>query len=177
MATIAIVMGSKSDEKLMRPALDTLEQMGIEYEVSVISAHRNPEQTREFGLSAEKRGVELIIAGAGKAAHLPGVLAGWTSLPVIGVPLSSGSLMGVESLYSMAEMPPGVPVACVAIDGSKNAALLAASILALKDSKVKKAYQEFRRKQSEGNAPATTRKCGARREKTGGATKAKRKRT
>jgi len=150
MALVGIVMGSKSDEKLMQPALDMLDQMGIECEVSVISAHRNPEETREFGLNAEKRGIELIIAGAGKAAHLPGVLASWTALPVIGVPLSSGSLMGVESLYSMAEMPPGVPVACVAIDGAKNAALLAASILSLKDSKVKKAYQEFRRRQSEG---------------------------
>jgi len=170
-------MGSKSDEKLMRPAMDTLELMGIGYEVSVISAHRNPEETRKFGLSAESRGLELIIAGAGKAAHLPGVMASWTTLPVIGVPLSSGSLMGVESLYSMAEMPPGVPVACVAIDGAKNAALLAASILALKDKKVKTAYQEFRRKQSEGAAPATNRKCGARREKTAIASKAKGKRT
>lgn len=159
-------MGSKSDRELMQPALDTLDQMGIGYEVSVISAHRNPEETREYGLSAEKRGVELIIAGAGKAAHLPGVLAGWTTVPIIGVPLSSGSLMGVESLYSMAEMPPGVPVACVAIDGAKNAALLAASILALKDKKVKKAYEGFRKKQSEGVAPATTEKCGAKREKT-----------
>jgi len=177
MAVVGIVMGSKSDEKLMRPAMDTLEQMDIGYEVSVISAHRNPEEAREFGLSAESRGLELIIAGAGKAAHLPGVLASWTALPVIGVPLSSGSLMGVESLYSMAEMPPGVPVACVAIDGAKNAALLAASILALKDKKVKKAYQEFRRKQSEGAAPATKRKCGASREKTAIASKAKGKRT
>jgi 5-(carboxyamino)imidazole ribonucleotide mutase len=168
-------MGSKSDRKLMQPALDTLDEMGIEYEVSVISAHRNPEETREYGLSAEKRGVELIIAGAGKAAHLPGVLAGWTTVPIIGVPLSSGSLMGVESLYSMAEMPPGVPVACVAIDGAQNAALLAASILSLKDKKVKKAYENFRKKQSGGVTSKTTRKCGARREKTGGA--AKRKRT
>jgi len=177
MAIIAIVMGSKSDEKLMQPALDTLEQLGIGYEVSVISAHRNPEETREFGLSAEKRGIEVIIAGAGKAAHLPGVMASWTALPVIGVPLSSGSLKGVESLYSMAEMPPGVPVACVAIDGAKNAALLAASILALKNKQVKKAYQEFRRKQSEGDASTAKRKCGARRDKAMGTSKAKRKRT
>jgi 5-(carboxyamino)imidazole ribonucleotide mutase len=155
-------MGSKSDEKLMQPALGTLMQLGIEYEVSVISAHRNPEKAREYGLSAEKRGIEVIIAGAGKAAHLPGVLASWTALPVIGVPLSSGSLMGVESLYSMAEMPPGVPVACVAIDGAKNAALLAASILAIKDRKVKKAYADFRRKQSQGTTKPSTSRRGAR---------------
>jgi len=151
-------MGSKSDEKLMQPALDTLGQLGIDYEVSVISAHRNPEQAREYGLGAQKRGFSVIVAGAGKAAHLPGVLASWTALPVIGVPLSSGSLMGVESLYSMAEMPPGVPVACVAIDGAKNAALLAASIVSLSDKKVKKAYDEFRRKQSEGGKSSATAK-------------------
>jgi 5-(carboxyamino)imidazole ribonucleotide mutase len=141
-------------------------QLGIDYEVSVISAHRDPEKTREYGLGAEKRGIEVIIAGAGKAAHLPGVLASWTALPVIGVPLSSGSLMGVESLYSMAEMPPGVPVACVAIDGAKNAALLAASILAIKDKKVKKAYEDFRRKQSQGTAQPSTSRRGARRKAT-----------
>ena len=149
MSLVGVVMGSKSDEKLMQPVLDTLAQLGIDYEVSVISAHRHPDKAREYGLSAEKNGIDVIIAGAGKAAHLPGVLASWTVVPIIGVPLSSGSLMGVESLYSMAEMPPGVPVACVAIDGAKNAALLAASIVSLKDKKVKKAYDEFRRKQSE----------------------------
>jgi 5-(carboxyamino)imidazole ribonucleotide mutase len=154
-------MGSKSDEKLMQLVLDTLNQLGIGYEVSIISAHRNPEKAREYGLNAEKRGVEVIIAGAGKAAHLPGVLASWTALPVIGVPLSSGSLMGVESLYSMAEMPPGVPVACVAIDGAKNAALLAASIISLNDKKVKKAYEEFRKKQSEGGTPVSAGKSKA----------------
>ncbi len=165
MVLVGVVMGSKSDEKLMQPALDMLMQLGIDYEVSVISAHRNPERTREYGLNAEKRGIEVVIAGAGKAAHLPGVLASWTALPVIGVPLSSGSLMGVESLYSMAEMPPGVPVACVAIDGAKNAALLAASILAIKDRKVKKAYEEFRRKQSQGTTPSASRR-GSRRSGT-----------
>jgi 5-(carboxyamino)imidazole ribonucleotide mutase len=166
MVLVGVVMGSKSDEKLMQPALDTLMQLGIEYEVSVISAHRNPEKTREYGLSAEKRGIKVIIAGAGKAAHLPGVLASWTALPVIGVPLSSGSLMGVESLYSMAEMPPGVPVACVAIDGAKNAALLAASILAIKDRKVKKAYEDFRRKQSQGTTKPSTSRRGSQRKGT-----------
>ena len=155
MSLVGVVMGSKSDEKLMQTTLDTLNQLCIDYEVSVISAHRNPEKAREYGLNADKHGVDVIIAGAGKAAHLPGVLASWTALPVIGVPLSSGSLMGVESLYSMAEMPPGVPVACVAIDGAKNAALLAASIISLNDKKVKKAYAEYRKKQSEGGTPVS----------------------
>ncbi len=162
MSLVGVLMGSKSDGKLMQPALDTLAQLGIEYEVSVISAHRNPERAREYGLSAEKRGIDVIIAGAGKAAHLPGVLASWTALPIIGVPLSSGSLMGVESLYSMAEMPPGVPVACVAIDGARNAALLAASILALKDKKVKQAYADFRREQSQGAAKTSGGRRGSR---------------
>lgn len=163
MSLVGVLMGSKSDEKLMQPALDMLLQLGIEYEVSVISAHRNPERAREYGLSAEKRGIGVIIAGAGKAAHLPGVLASWTTLPIIGVPLSSGSLMGVESLYSMAEMPPGVPVACVAIDGAKNAALLAAAILSLKDNKVKAAYEGFRREQSQGTAKPSAGRRGSRR--------------
>jgi 5-(carboxyamino)imidazole ribonucleotide mutase len=166
MSLVGVVMGSKSDEPLMQPALDTLTQLGIDYEVSVISAHRNPEKTREYGLGAERRGMEVIIAGAGKAAHLPGVLASWSALPIIGVPLSSGSLMGVESLYSMAEMPPGVPVACVAIDGAKNAALLAASILALKDKKVKKAYGDFRLEQSQGTVQKAVTRRTARRTKT-----------
>lgn len=161
---VGIVMGSRSDEALMQPAVDTLQQLGIEHEVSVISAHRNPEQTREYGLQAADRGLEVIIAGAGKAAHLPGVLAGWSTLPVIGVPLSSGSLMGVESLYSMAEMPPGVPVACVAIDGAKNAALMAAAILGLRHRKVREAYEDYRQRQSQPAAGPSA----------GGARKAKR---
>lgn len=152
MLLVGVVMGSKSDEQLMQPALDMLQQLGIEYEVSVISAHRNPEKTREYGLEAERRGLEVIIAGAGKAAHLPGVLASWTTLPIIGVPLGIGELLGVDALYSMSQMPAGVPVACVAIDGAKNAALLAAAILALKHKKIKAVYEEYRRRLSEGNS-------------------------
>ncbi len=151
MSLVGVVMGSKSDEQLMQPALDMLQQLGIEYEVSVISAHRNPEKTREYGLKAERRGIEVIIAGAGKAAHLPGVLASWTTLPIIGVPLGTSELLGVDALYSMAEMPAGVPVACVAIDGAENAALLAAAILALKHEKIKEAYEEYRRSLSDSN--------------------------
>ena len=149
MTLIGVVMGSKSDEPLMQPALDTLDELGIEYEVSVISAHRNPEKARDYGRSARERGIEVIIAGAGGSAHLPGVLASWTTLPVIGVPFARGELKGVDALYSMAQMPAGVPVACVAIDGAKNAALLAAAILALKHKKIKEAYEEYRRSLSE----------------------------
>jgi 5-(carboxyamino)imidazole ribonucleotide mutase len=149
MTLIGVVMGSKSDEPLMQPALDTLDELDIEYEVSVISAHRNPEKAREYGRSARERGLEVIIAGAGGSAHLPGVLASWTTLPVIGVPFARGELKGVDALYSMAQMPAGVPVACVAIDGAKNAALLAAAILALKYKKIKEAYEEYRRSLSE----------------------------
>jgi 5-(carboxyamino)imidazole ribonucleotide mutase len=149
MPLVGVVMGSKSDEALMQPALDTLDDLGIEYEVSVISAHRNPEKAREYGRNARERGIEVIIAGAGGSAHLPGVLASWTTLPVIGVPFARGELKGVDALYSMAQMPAGVPVACVAIDGAKNAALLAAAILALKHKKIKEAYEEYRRSLSE----------------------------
>jgi 5-(carboxyamino)imidazole ribonucleotide mutase len=124
--------------------------MGIEYEVSVISAHRTPDKVRDYGLKAEERGIEIVIAGAGGAAHLAGVIASWTTVPVIGVPLATSKLSGVDALYAMVQMPSGVPVACVAIDGAKNAGLLAAAILALKNNKVKTAYKEYRRKLSEG---------------------------
>ena len=143
---VAVVMGSKSDEPLMQLALDTLKELGIEYEVSVISAHRHPEKTCQYGLNARDRGIEVIIAGAGGAAHLPGVLASWTTLPVIGVPLPTSELRGMDALLSMAQMPGGVPVACVAIGstGAKNAALLAARILGLKYDKIKEAYEQYR---------------------------------
>ncbi len=145
---VGVVMGSKSDEALMQPALDMLKELGIPYEVSVISAHRNPEKTREYGLSAQDRGVEVIIAGAGGAAHLPGVMASWTMLPVIGVPLPTSDLKGIDALLSMAQMPGGVPVACMAIGsaGAKNAALLAARILGLKHDGVREAYEQYRSK-------------------------------
>ncbi len=150
MILVGVVMGSKSDEPLMQPALDILKELGIEYEVSVISAHRNPEKAREYGLSARERGIELIIAGAGGAAHLPGVLASWTTIPIIGVPLPSSELKGVDALLSIAQMPAGVPVACVSIGGAKNAALLAAEILGLKYSKIREAYKKYRQKIAEG---------------------------
>ena len=144
MPLVGIVMGSESDANLMKPALQALDQLGIEYEVSIISAHRTPEKAREYGQSAQKRGIEVIIAGAGMAAHLPGVLASWTTIPVIGVPLPSSDLKGVDALLSIVQMPVGVPVASVGIGGAKNAAYLAAEILGLKHDKIRKSYEKYR---------------------------------
>jgi len=146
MPLVAVVMGSKSDAEAMQPALDVLKALDIDYEVATISAHRNPEKAREFGLAARSRGIEVIIAAAGGAAHLPGVLASWTTLPVIGVPLASSELKGIDALYSIVQMPAGIPVATVAIGttGAKNAAYLAAEILGIKYDKIQKAYEKYR---------------------------------
>ena len=146
MPLVAVVMGSKSDAEALKPSLDTLDGLGIDYEVNVISAHRTPEKARQFGLAAQSRGIEVIIAAAGGAAHLPGVLASWTTLPVIGVPLASGELKGVDALYSIVQMPAGIPVACMAVGnaGAKNAAYLAAGILSLKYDRIRKAYEKYR---------------------------------
>jgi len=146
MTLVGVVMGSKSDEPLMQPTLDMLDQLGIAYEASIISAHRTPDKAREYGVKAKERGLEVIIAGAGGAAHLPGVLASWTTLPVIGVPLATSELKGMDALLSMAQMPAGVPVACVAVGpaGAKNAALLAAEILGLKYESIRAAYEKYR---------------------------------
>jgi 5-(carboxyamino)imidazole ribonucleotide mutase len=146
MPLVAIVMGSKSDADLMRPAVEVLNKFGIDYEMSVISAHRNPERARQYGLEARNRGIEVIIAAAGGAAHLPGVLASWTTLPIIGVPLPTSELGGIDALYSIVQMPAGIPVACVAIGtaGAKNAAYLAAEILSLKHEEIRKAYEKYR---------------------------------
>jgi len=146
MPLVGVVMGSKSDTEAMQPALDALKELGIDYEVNVISAHRTPEKAREYGQSAQSRGVEVIIAGAGGAAHLPGVLASWTTLPVIGVPLASSELNGVDALHSIVQMPAGIPVACMAVGlaGAKNAAYLTAEILGLKYEEIRKAYEKYR---------------------------------
>jgi len=146
MPLVAVVMGSKSDAEAVQPMLDVLNELGIDYEVSVISAHRNPERTRKYGQEARSRGIEVIIAAAGGAAHLPGVLASWTTLPVIGVPLATSELKGIDALYSIVQMPAGIPVASVAIGtpGAKNAAYLAAEILSLKYDKILKAYEKYR---------------------------------
>jgi 5-(carboxyamino)imidazole ribonucleotide mutase len=139
-------MGSKSDSEAIRPALEVLSKLGIEYDLNVISAHRNPEKVRRFGMEAGDRGIEVIIAAAGGAAHLPGVLASWADIPVIGVPLASSPLNGVDALYSIVQMPAGIPVACVAIGsaGAKNAAYLAAEILGLKHDKIRNSYRKYR---------------------------------
>jgi len=139
-------MGSKSDAEAVQSTLDVLKELSIDYEVSVISAHRNPEKARQYGLAARSKGIEVIIAAAGGAAHLPGVLASWTTLPVIGVPLASSELKGIDALYSIVQMPAGIPVASVAIGtaGAKNAAYLAAEILGLKYDKIREAYEKYR---------------------------------
>jgi len=126
---VGILMGSQSDAHIMDEAVKELDAQGIAYEVNVLSAHRDPEAVREYGLSAVDRGLKSIIAGAGKAAALPGVVAALTPLPVIGVPIRTSDLGGLDSLLSMVQMPPGVPVATVAINGARNAAILAAKIL------------------------------------------------
>ena len=146
MPLVAIVMGSQSDAEAIKPALGVLDGLDISYEVSVISAHRNPEKVRQYGLAARGRGIEVIIAAAGGAAHLPGVLASWTTLPVIGVPLSTSELGGIDALYSIVQMPAGIPVATVAVGtaGAKNAAYLAAEILGLKHDDIRKAYEKYR---------------------------------
>jgi len=144
MAMVGILIGSKSDETLIKPALDLLEKLGITYDFAIISAHRKPEKVREYGLKAKERGFEVIIAGAGAAAHLPGSLASWTTLPVIGIPLPTSELKGIDSLYAIVQMPSGVPVATVAIDGAKNAALLALQIIALSDKNLKQKLKRYK---------------------------------
>lgn len=149
MALVGVVIGSKSDEEAIKPALDMLRELDVMYEFSVISAHRTPQKARDYAAEAASRGIEVIIAGAGKAAHLPGVLASWTTLPIIGVPLVSGDLAGLDALLSIVQMPSGVPVATMSIGGAKNAAIFAAQILALKYETIKKALEAFRKKLSE----------------------------
>jgi len=146
MPLVAVVMGSKSDTEALQPTLEILTKLGIEHEVNVISAHRTPDKAREYALAARGRGIEVIIAAAGMAAHLPGVLASWTTLPVIGIPIASGELKGVDALYSIVQMPAGIPVATVAIGsaGAKNAAYLAAEILGIKHDKIRQAYEKYR---------------------------------
>jgi len=148
MPLVGVVIGSKTDEPLIQPTLDILNELGISYEISVISAHRTPEKAQEYGKTAQKRGLEVIIAAAGAAAHLPGVLASWTVLPVIGVPLPTSELKGIDALYSIVQMPGGVPVACMAVGsaGAKNAALLAARILGLKHEEIQRAVEQHRQK-------------------------------
>lgn len=152
MAKVAIVMGSDSDWRVMQDAKAALDSLGIESDVEVLSAHRTPERMIEWGKAAASRGVRVIIAGAGGAAHLPGMIASVTSLPVIGVPVALGNLDGMDSLLSIVQMPAGVPVATVSIDGAKNAGLLAAKILATSDDELLSKLDSYRAELAEAVA-------------------------
>ena len=149
MSKVAVIMGSASDWDVMAPACTTLEEFGVPYEKKVLSAHRNPGPLADYVKAAESNGFSIIIAGAGGAAHLPGVIAALTTLPVIGVPVKSKALNGLDSLLSIVQMPSGIPVATMAIDGAKNAALYAVGILALGDEGLSAKLQEFRKQQSD----------------------------
>ena len=146
MPLVAILMGSQSDEPAMKETADVLGQLGIQHESHVMSAHRTPDKVKEYAESARDRGIEVFIAGAGGSAGLPGAVASWTTLPVIGVPLPTSELGGVDALYAIAQMPPGIPVACVAIGswGARNAAFLAAQILGIKHEEIRKSYDDYR---------------------------------
>ena len=143
---VGILMGSESDLPVMEKAVEVLKEMGVPFEIEISSAHRLPEKTAKYAKRARERGIEVIIAGAGMAAHLAGALASHTTLPVIGVPIKSGALEGKDALYSTVQMPPGVPVATVGIDGAKNAAYLACEILSIKHPEVAKKLDDFRTK-------------------------------
>ena len=144
---VAIVIGSSSDEAIMKGAEDILNDFGIVFEKKVSSAHRAPLKTSSFAMNLKNSGFEVVIAGAGKAAHLPGVIASYTTIPVIGVPIKTDDLGGLDSLLSIVQMPTGVPVATVAINGAKNAALLAVQILSLKYEDINKKFELFKSKQ------------------------------
>lgn len=142
---VGIIMGSQSDLRIMKDAADVLDELGVAYEVTVVSAHRTPLRMMEYATDARKRGIKVIIAGAGGAAHLPGMVASLTTLPVIGVPVKSGnSIDGWDSILSILQMPAGVPVATVALDGARNAGILAAQILGSSDKKLVKTLEKFK---------------------------------
>ncbi|OGI10256.1 MAG: 5-(carboxyamino)imidazole ribonucleotide mutase [Candidatus Melainabacteria bacterium RIFCSPLOWO2_02_FULL_35_15] len=146
---VQVIIGSKSDELKIKPALDTLAEFGIAYDFKVASAHRSPSYVEEIIDSAVNGGVKVFITGAGMANHLSGAVAGRTTLPVIGVPFSGSSLGGMDSLFSTVQMPPGIPVATVAVDGAKNAAVLALEILSIENKDLQKKIIEFRHKETE----------------------------
>ena len=145
----AIIMGSDSDLPVLKPACVLLKKFGVEYTVNIISAHRTPEKAAEFSKAAKENGYSCIICAAGKAAHLAGVMAAYTALPVIGIPVKSSTLDGLDSLLSTVQMPKGVPVATVAIDGAENAALLAVQIMAVSDGDLYKKLTEYKKKMAE----------------------------
>ena len=146
MPLVGIVIGSKSDQSVVDATSEVLNDLGVDHEVVVASAHRTPEKVKEYGESARSRGLEVIIAAAGGSAGLPGVMASWTTLPVIGIPVPSSDMNGLDSLYAIAQMPPGIPVACVAIGswGARNAAYLAAQILGNNHDEIRSAYDDYR---------------------------------
>lgn len=147
---VGIIMGSDSDLPVMEKASDILESFGIPYEITIVSAHRTPQRMMDYGTQAAERGIKVIIAGAGGAAHLPGMVASLTNLPVIGVPVhSSNSIEGIDSLLSIVQMPGGVPVATVGVDNSKNAGLLAARILSTSDENIQEKVDQYRKQQEE----------------------------
>ena len=146
---VAVVMGSDSDLETMKPCISRLQSFGIPAEVRVISAHRTPAAAEQFASGARENGFGVIIAAAGKAAHLAGVLAAYTTLPVIGVPIKTSMMGGLDSLLSMVQMPKGIPVACVAVDGADNAAILAAQMLALSDEALASQLADFKAKMAE----------------------------
>ncbi|CCQ93126.1 N5-carboxyaminoimidazole ribonucleotide mutase [[Clostridium] ultunense Esp] len=149
MQKVLILMGSDSDLTVMKGAADALAECGISYEIRISSAHRTPERTAQIVKEAEAKGVKVIIAGAGLAAHLPGVVAAYTTLPVIGVPIQGGALSGVDALYAIVQMPKGIPVATVAVNGAYNAGLLAAEMLAIANQDVKERLVQLRRRMAE----------------------------
>ena len=150
MVKVGILMGSDSDLPIMKKAADMLEKFGIEYEMTIISAHRMPDVFVDYATKAEERGIEVIIAGAGGAAHLPGMCSALFDLPVIGIPIHTKSLGGVDSLYSIVQMPSGIPVATVAIDGAANAAILAAKILSVYDKDLRIALKNYKQEMKDG---------------------------
>jgi len=149
MIKIGIIMGSDSDLPVMKEAAVVLDLLNIKYELTIVSAHRTPDRLMTYAKDASLRGIEVIIAGAGGAAHLPGMVASFTHLPVIGVPVQSKAMSDLDSLYSIVQMPPGVPVATVAINGAKNAGLLAAQILGVADPSIKHAIAEYKQSMKE----------------------------
>lgn len=151
MSQVGVLIGSKTDEQYIKPALDILTEFNISHDVTILSAHRKPEKVRQYAIEAKSRGIEIIIAAAGSAAHLPGVVASWTTIPVIGIPLPTSDLKGIDSLYSIVQMPGGVPVACVGIGaaGARNAALLASQILGIKYDNIRNAFEQYKLKLAE----------------------------
>lgn len=147
MPLVGVVMGSASDDPVVQETVKTLEQLEIDYEVRVMSAHRTPERVQEYATTARDRGIEVLISAAGGSAALGGVLASWTTIPVIGIPLASSELNGMDALLATAQMPPGIPVACMAVGawGARNAAFYAAEILGLKHEAIREAYEKYRR--------------------------------